>query len=167
MSPKRHLFVSLFFVIFASGQVHASPSPYPPDRQALTLYLPDGRDAAFSLNDLRMMPSQVITTRESNGTTETRWTGVPLATLLARANGSLPTFKSLRLKALNTYSVIVPAKDVTRYDPMVAYLRDGQAMSISDYGPLYLIYPFDAYPELRVQVYYNRSIWQLSEIHVE
>jgi len=37
---------------------------------------------------------------------------------------------------------------------------------VRDKGPLFMIYPFDAQPELRSAVYYSRSVWQLSEIEV-
>jgi hypothetical protein len=39
-------------------------------------------------------------------------------------------------------------------------------MAVRDKGPLFVIYPFDARPELRGAVYYSRSAWQLRTIDV-
>ena len=38
---------------------------------------------------------------------------------------------------------------------------------VREKGPMMLIYPFDAYPELHAQQYLNRSIWQLHAITVK
>ena len=39
-------------------------------------------------------------------------------------------------------------------------------MAVRDRGPLFVVYPFDAQPELRNAVYYSRSAWQLKSIEV-
>ncbi|MBC7940764.1 MAG: hypothetical protein H7Z19_13545, partial [Chitinophagaceae bacterium] len=72
----------------------------------------------------------------------------------------------LRLTALNDYRVELPWDDTTRYDVIVARLLDDKPMAVRDKGPLFVIYPFDAQPELRSAVYYSRSAWQLRTIEV-
>ena len=40
-------------------------------------------------------------------------------------------------------------------------------MPVRDKGPLFIIYPFDANPELKSQTYYSRSVWQVAKIVVK
>jgi len=93
-----------------------------------------------------------------------RWQGVSLR-LLAERMGATPG-STLQLAALNDYAVTVPWSDLERYDPIVAYQRNGSVLSVREKGPMMLIYPFDAHPELHTQQYLNRSIWQLHAITV-
>lgn len=103
--------------------------------------------------------------------TTTIWTdgvqtfeGVELATLLA-ALGAEGTV--LRAIAHNDYAVDIPVSDAVAGGPVVAYLRNGAAMSMRDKGPLWVIYPFDSSPEYQSELIYSRSIWQLDRIEVQ
>lgn len=165
MSQARHFFVIFLLALSCLTQAHAEPAPYPPDRPALTLYLADGRHQAFSLEDLQRLPQDSIRLRDAQGGVQ-EWVGVPLDRLLASVPGA-DSGQTLHTTALNNYSVLIPHEDIQRYRPLIAYKRDGRFLAIRDYGPLYLIYPFDDHPELHQQIFYNRSIWQLSEIHLE
>ena len=102
--------------------------------------------------------------------TSTIWTegvqtfvGVALDDLLAAvgAEGS-----ALRATAINDYSVEIPVSDAVEGGPIVAYLRNGEPMSVREKGPLWIIYPFDSSPGYQSEVIYSRSIWQLERIEV-
>lgn len=54
--------------------------------------------------------------------------------------------------------------DAQGHGLILAYLLDGQPMSVRDKGPLWLVYPYDASPAFRSEVIYSRSIWQLDRI---
>jgi hypothetical protein len=43
---------------------------------------------------------------------------------------------------------------------------DGNAMSVRDKGPLWVIYPYDSDAAYRTEVIYSRSIWQLDRLEV-
>jgi hypothetical protein len=90
--------------------------------------------------------------------------GVPLQRLLEKvgAEGA-----ALVIVALNDYRTQVPVDDAARYGVILASRKEGHTMPVSDKGPLFLIYPFDTYPELRNEVYYSRSAWQVRSITVE
>lgn len=165
MSQYRHFFVTLFLTLLCQLHANAEPAPYPLDRPALTVHLADGRHLAFSLAQLQQMPQASIRLSTPEGAQQ-HWQGVSLKQLLERIPGA-DTGRPLHTTALNHYSVLIPYDDIQRYDPLVAYMLDGRFISIRDYGPLHLIYPFDDHSELRQQMFYNRSIWQLNEIHVE
>ncbi|SET89603.1 molybdopterin-dependent oxidoreductase [Paracoccus homiensis] len=103
--------------------------------------------------------------------TSTIWTdgvqsfeGVPLATLLKAvgADGAM-----LRASAINDYAVEIPVEDAVEGGPIVAYLLNGEPMSVRDKGPLWIVYPFDSAPEYQTEQVYSRSIWQLDRIEVQ
>ncbi|WP_284265623.1 oxidoreductase [Roseicyclus amphidinii] len=103
--------------------------------------------------------------------TETIWTdgpqtfvGVELVDLLAalEAEGDI-----LRAVALNDYAVEIPVSDAVEGGPIIAFLRNGEEMSVRDKGPLWLVYPYDNVAEYRSEVTYARSIWQLARIEVQ
>lgn len=91
------------------------------------------------------------------------FTGVVLSTLLEAlaAEGNM-----LKATAINRYSVDIPVSDAVAGGPLIAYMRNGETMTIRDKGPLWIVYPYDAKPEYRQELIYARSIWQLNHIEV-
>lgn len=89
---------------------------------------------------------------------------MPLATLLKAvgADGAM-----LRASAINDYAVEIPVEDAVEGGPIVAYLLNGEPMSVRDKGPLWIVYPFDSAPEYQTEQVYSRSIWQLDRIEVQ
>jgi hypothetical protein len=73
----------------------------------------------------------------------------------------------LAVTALNDYVTEIPIQDARKFGVILALKRDGQYMPVSDKGPLFIIYPFDSNSELKAQVYYKRSAWQVSRIEVK
>ncbi|MAZ82647.1 MAG: oxidoreductase [Rhizobiales bacterium] len=90
--------------------------------------------------------------------------GVPLQRLLEKVGA---TGTELDIVALNDYRTRVPVEDAAKFGVILASRKEGQPMPVSDKGPLFVIYPFDKYPELRNEVYYSRSAWQVRSITVE
>ena len=72
----------------------------------------------------------------------------------------------MRVIALNDYASNVPIDDVRNFPVIFATHLDGKVMSVREKGPLFLIYPFDEYPELFNEVYFGRSVWQIAQIEV-
>ncbi|MDH4052369.1 MAG: molybdopterin-dependent oxidoreductase [Rubrivivax sp.] len=122
-----------------------------------------GTVARFDLDALMQLPQTSFTTHTPWYASARRFTGPLLRDVLARVGAEGST---LRMTALNDYRVDVPMQDAQRHDVILALLLDGAPMAVRDKGPLFMIYPFDAQPELRSAVYYSRSVWQLSEIEV-
>jgi hypothetical protein len=106
-------------------------------------------------------------------TTKTEWTdgpvqfeGVLLKDLLAVLNADKNADK-LVLKALNDYISSMPISDAADYPVMVAVKENGEYMSVRDRGPLWIVYPQDAFPEVGRREFLSRWVWQLAEIGVE
>jgi len=123
----------------------------------------DGKRAQFDMAMLEGLPQRTLQTRTPWYPQARRFTGPLLRDLLAAAGAQ---GSNLRLVALNDYQVDMPMDDALRHDVIVARLMDDKPMAVRDKGPLFIIYPFDAQPELRSAVYYGRSAWQLRTIEV-
>ncbi|MDP1900520.1 MAG: molybdopterin-dependent oxidoreductase [Rubrivivax sp.] len=124
----------------------------------------DGARAQFDMAMLEALPQTSFATRTPWYAQARRFSGPLLRDVLAAA-GAQGTV--LHLSALNDYRVDMPFDDAQRHDVILARLLDDRPMAVRDKGPLLVIYPFDARPELRNAVYYSRSAWQLRTIEVQ
>ncbi len=113
---------------------------------------------------IRALPQRNVTTRTPWHDGAVTFSGPRLWDLLEPLK---PAGKTLHITALNDYSVDIPLSDLPRYQPLLAWQLNGKALTVRNKGPLFLIYPFDAYPELHNQLHYGRSIWQIKRITVE
>lgn len=73
----------------------------------------------------------------------------------------------LRVRALNDFAADIPVTDFLDYDVILALERDGEPMPIRDYGPIFVLYPFDDHPALLNETIRFRSVWQVANIHVD
>ena len=121
----------------------------------------DGEKAVFDLGMLQALDRTTIetTTIWTEGTQV--FQGVSLQVLMQQlgVEGGL-----LRATAINDYAVEIPVSDAVASGPILAYLLNGETMSVRDKGPLWVIYPYDAKADYRSEVIYSRSIWQLDRI---
>ncbi|MDO9502519.1 molybdopterin-dependent oxidoreductase [Falsiroseomonas sp.] len=124
----------------------------------------DGAERDFSLASLEALGMLDLATRTTwTGPDVLQFSGVPLATLL-RACGA--TGQSLRIHALNDYAVNVPVADAADNAALLATRQAGAPLRIRDRGPIWLIYPWSARPELDAPVFRDRAIWQIRQIDV-
>ncbi|ABR86295.1 MULTISPECIES: molybdopterin-dependent oxidoreductase [Pseudomonas aeruginosa group] len=133
-------------------------------RPIVTLLQPGKPPLRLTLADLEALPGETLEA-QLPGEANAKWQGVRLSLLLEHLRLAPP--KRLRVLALNDYSSIIPYSDLETYQPILAYRRNGAYMTIRERGPLFIIYPMARYPELRNQVYYNRTVWQVSSITLE
>lgn len=165
MSAFRH-FIGIFACLFIVTLAHSAPEPAA-ERTVLILAVKGQPQLQrqYTLRDLEALPQ---TERRSMLPDESQvygWQGVRLSTLLAGFDRGAA--RRLRVEALNDYSALIPLSDLDAFDPILAYRRDGQAIGIAERGPLFVIYPMLDHPELRTQVYFNRTVWQVSRITLE
>lgn len=122
-----------------------------------------GETAQF---DMAMLEAMEPVTFE----TETIWTegvqsftGVPLVRLMEAVGADAD---SLSATAINDYAVQIPRDDWVEGGPIIAFLQNGEPMSVRDKGPLWVVYPYDEVADYQSEVTYSRSIWQLDRITV-
>jgi hypothetical protein len=92
-----------------------------------------------------------------------RFDGVLMTKLLQTVGATGSTVTAL---ALNDYSTDIPIADFARFGVILATLRNGQPMRVSDKGPLFIVYPYDSNPELKNRLYYSRSAWSVAQLIV-
>lgn len=147
----------------AAASVGASDAPAGPVILTVTGELGDRTRLEFDLAMLQAMPVSTIQTSTPWTDGVQTFSGVALADFLDAigvASGSLHCL------ALNQYSVEIPVEDATMYQPIIAYLREGQPMTRRNKGPLWVVYPFDSSVSVRHEHINSRSIWHLTEIEV-
>ncbi len=167
----HHVFafcLSLFVSIGIARAEGAGTLPLPEGRPILTITgaITVTNQTGAAAFDLAMLDALGI--HETR--TSTPWhEGVPafsgpLASDLLRAVGA--TGGTVRLIALNDYSADVPVEDFLQYPSILATRLNGTPMSVRQNGPVFLIYPFDQFPDLYNEVYFGRSVWQIARIEV-
>lgn len=123
-----------------------------------------GTPRDFTIADIEALGSEKITTTTPWDEGTVTYEGVPLAKLMQHVGAQGTTTVFL---ALNNYSTAIPMADFSQYGTILAVKRNGQYMDVKDKGPLFVVYPFDDYPDLKNDLYYSRSAWQVRNIEVE
>lgn len=72
---------------------------------------------------------------------------------------------SIVVHALNGYRAEIPVQELHDYDVTLAMNRNGEPIPIREFGPLFVLYPFDEHPELHTEAVRFRSVWHVTKIH--
>lgn len=165
---RRTLLLGLSGLLAPPGQAQA---PLPAPTQPVILKITgairvrnQGDGAAFDAAMIDALPAHSFRTSTPWFKKPATFSGPRLQDVLDAVGASGDT---LHLVALNDYAVRIPLNDARRFGPLLARRIDGKVIGVRDKGPLFLIYPFDAEPATRTELYYARSIWQLARITVE
>ena len=143
----------------------ANPLPPPEGRVILTISEPGAADQArFDLALIDTLPQRETETTTPWHEGPQSFSGPLLSDLMAAAGLS---GSALRVIAINDYAATIPWADIETIPVILAVRHNGATMSVRDKGPLFVIYPFDEQPELRDEVYFSRSVWQVDRIEVE
>lgn len=154
---KIAIFSSVFaFVLSFSSLSHA-------EGLSLAVRSADGSEMALSLSDLDALPQSEFETTTIWTDDTVTFSGVSLSKLLEGINLDGAT---VRMVALNDYSVEMPASEIGEDYPIVATRMDGALMAIRDKGPYWVVYPYDTDAKFQTETVYARSIWQLKELYV-
>ena len=123
-----------------------------------------GGRVELTREDLEAMDWQEYATSTSVTDGHPVFRGVLMRDILARAGAKGET---VRATALNDYVMEIPVEDFHRFDVLAALYMDGIELSPRDKGPVWIVYPRDAYPELADIRYDVRWVWQLVTLHVQ
>ncbi len=75
--------------------------------------------------------------------------------------------KVVRATALDGYSVEIPIEDFKSGNAHIAYRMNGAPLPDDQFGPFWIVYPYDSDPALADEAHQARSIWQLKSLAVE
>lgn len=123
-----------------------------------------GGSIYYSVGDMAANKSIEIITTSPWTVGKTVFRGVLLRDILkaVKADGNL-----LKASAIDGYTVEIPFSDARKYDVIIAYQMDGKPLEEGVYAPFWIIYPYDSNTTLANDIYYSRSIWQLTKLVVE
>ncbi|CAB3706486.1 molybdopterin-dependent oxidoreductase [Paraburkholderia rhynchosiae] len=121
------------------------------------------RSYRFDEAQLLALPAHSITTA-TTWTPRSTFTGPLLADIL-KTVGAQGT--QVEIHTLDDYTYTVPVSDCDRYGVVVAYSMNGRRLKISDFGPLFLIYPRDAFPELAGASGDSKFVWQIKALIIK
>jgi hypothetical protein len=125
----------------------------------LEIALPAGAKT-YDLATLEELGTWRLTTRSPWDEGEPTFEGVLLADLLADAG--LDELAEVELIALDDYVQAIPREDWADYPVLVATRQDSEPLAHR--GPLRVIYPLSAHPELDDDLHHARWVWSLSRI---
>jgi hypothetical protein len=122
-----------------------------------------GAEAHFDIGMLDGLPQEVLRTSSLWTDRVSEFRGPRLLDLLAALGVEQGR---LTLIALNDYRIEIPFSDLKRYPVVLATRQDEKRLKVRNKGPLWVVYPWDDFPELKSETYFSRSIWQLRRIVV-
>lgn len=166
---KSRFFVSFFVASLLSVSVWAQSLPKPKGPVLLTV---SGKITNHNAGDLAEFDAEMLDALPvTQFATKSPWHALPVTYAGPALKHILAVVgaqgKVLNMKALNKYEIQVPVDDAVAWGPILARRANGRELSVRTKGPLLMIYPFDSKPNLKNDVYYTRSIWQLQYIVVE
>jgi hypothetical protein len=160
----------LLAVLFAAASPAAAETlPAPAGEVLLTVdgAIANTTDGARARFDVAALEALGLTTV----TTSTPWTdgAVTYEGVLGRALLEHVGAKGSKLvaRALNDYLAHIPIADFTDYDVILAIKANGAYLPIRDKGPVFVVYPLDAHPDLMNNTIYSRCVWQLTRLTVQ
>ncbi|MGF1714036.1 oxidoreductase [Photobacterium chitinilyticum] len=125
-----------------------------------------GQHIAVTLTraQLEQLPQTTLTTHLPWVKGQAEFKGVKLTTLL-------DSFKikpsQITMSALNDYSASASWQHIEKYEPIIAIEKNNQYLKIRDYGPYWLVFSIDQYPELSQRKNLAKMVWQLETIKAE
>lgn len=118
----------------------------------------------FSERELLALPQHTIKTATS-WTPQSVFTGPRLSDVLAKVGAK---GVQVELHCLDDYSYTVSIAEASRYGVILAHTMNGNRLQVSDFGPLFSIYPRDQYPKaLQTPVSEAKFAWQIRELVVK
>jgi hypothetical protein len=151
----------------------AAGEPIPAPTGAVVLRIrgriaaPDGsKEVAFDMATLERLGVVRFTTPTAWTDKPVTFDGVLLSSLLDLV-GADSGATTLMMSALNDYQAPVPIEDARKWPVILALKENGTYMPVREHGPLWVVYPQHAYPELGGRDYVSRWVWQLASITVQ
>ncbi len=118
----------------------------------------------FSEAQILALPAHSIST-STTWTAKSTFTGPLLADILKTVGAY---GDEVEIHTLDDYTYTVPVSDTSRYGVIVAYSMNGKRLQVSDFGPLFLIYPRDQFPgELAGGSADAKFVWQIKALIVK
>lgn len=121
-------------------------------------------EAQFDRAMLEALPQHEFDTRTPWTQGSSHYRGPLMRDLLSRLDIESDV---VHVAALNGYGAEIPVSDFYDYDVILAMEQDGEAIPIREYGPLWVLYPFDQNEVMLSEKIRFRAVWQVMQINVQ
>lgn len=112
---------------------------------------------------LEMPPHSIVTA--TTWTPRSTFTG-PLLSDVLKTVGAYGS--EIEIHTIDDYTCVVPVSDAARYGAVLAYEMNGKRLKVSNFGPLFLIYPRDQFPmELDGAAGDAKFAWQIVSMTIK
>jgi hypothetical protein len=164
-SSRSHLrWIGCTFIALLAGSVQASSMSLDITGKIARTTDPAGTVYHFTQEQLLALPEHSITT-STQWTSRATFTGPLLSDVLKQVGAS---GSRIEVHTLDDYTETIPLSDCDRYGLVMAYSMNGKRLKISDFGPLFLIYPRDTFPaELTGSAANSKFVWQIKSLIVK
>lgn len=92
-----------------------------------------------------------------------KFTGIQVITLLKKF-GNLTGITEITFICFDAYQVTVKIEDLLKYPIILAVAKDGQPIAREQGGPIYLVFPYTQYPQIKKE--YNEGMWAFYVTHI-
>ena len=143
--------------------INAADLPAPTGRVLLTI---SGNISHHNVDDTAQFDQNMLDQfTPTTFKTSTPWTdgvieftGVRVSDILEYVGAKSSDF---RANALDKYWNDIMDIDFDKIPAIIAYKKNGKRLRVRELGPLWLIFPFDEYPEISDEKHKTASVWQL------
>ena len=122
-----------------------------------------GSEAQFDRAMLAALPQYEFDTSTPWTEGRSHYSGPLMRDLLALLSSDSDV---VHVSALNGYEDEIPVSDFIEHDVILAIEKNGEAIPIREYGPLWVLYPFDQDEVLLSEKIRFRAVWQVMHINV-
>ena len=120
--------------------------------------------AIFDQDMIDNMPQFIINTSSHISDEINKFEGIRFYDLLIKLGA---TGTVVNITAWDDYVIQIDIKDLKKYGVLLATHENGKRLTLSDKGPMFVVFPFSENEEIQRDDYYNKSIWQVKEIDVQ
>lgn len=156
---------SLIFNPLVYGAIFFMSYSYSAPSGNITLINADGKVIhTITASEFNAYPQKTICTHTpwTDKIKPACFTGVRVKDILNKYSLISDTFS---FHALNDYDVIIPARDINKYDIILASYMNGKKLDVRNFGPFMVIYPLDQYKDsINRPDHLSRFIWQVDKI---
>ncbi|MTJ07750.1 molybdopterin-dependent oxidoreductase [Anabaena sp. UHCC 0204] len=127
----------------------------------------DGKSKTLNWTELLKLATTNVNTIDANNIITPnqvfKFQGIPVSTLLKNF-GVPPEVTEITFVCYDAYQVTVKIQDLLTYPIILALAKDDKPIQRDQGGPLYLIFPYTEYPQIRQK--YNEGSWAFYVTHV-
>lgn len=126
-----------------------------------------GKPETLNWSQLQDLATVNVNTIDANNTDNRskvfKFTGIPVNSLIKKF-GSQQKVTEITFVCYDAYQVTIKIEDLLNYPIILAVAKDGKPIPRNQGGPVYLIFPYTQYPDIRSK--YDEGMWAFYVTHI-